>query len=121
MFIEINGAKGYGYDESLETSKAYSLSGLKDAVSKRDICGIIRNDTGKSYALTDENGKKYILGAENLYPISSNKLEDNRLHSSAEIVNQLVNYSLVLTKKDSNTNDVLSGAKYGLYNSAKSF
>ena len=119
VFIEINGAKGYGYDESLETSKAYSLSGLKDAVSKRDICGIIRNDTGKSYALTDENGKKYILGAENLYPISSNKLEDNRLHSSAEIVNQLVNYSLVLTKKDSNTNDVLSGAKYGLYNSAK--
>ena len=119
VFIEINGAKGYGYDESLETSKAYSLSGLKDAVSKRDICGIIRNDTGKSYALTDENGKKYILGAGNLYPISSNKLEDNRLHSSAEIVNQLVNYSLVLTKKDSNTNDVLSGAKYGLYNSAK--
>lgn len=119
VFIEINGAKGYGYDESLEASKAYNLSTIKDSTAKRNISGLIRNDTGKSYALTDENGKKYILGAENLYPISSNKLEDNRLHSSAEIVNQLVNYSLVLTKKDSNTNDVLSGAKYGLYNSAK--
>ena len=119
VFIEINGAKGYGYDESLEASKAYNLSTIKDSTAKRNISGLIRNDTGKSYALTDENGKKYILGAGNLYPISSNKLEDNRLHSSAEIVNQLVNYSLVLTKKDSNTNDVLSGAKYGLYNSAK--
>ena len=114
VFIEINGAKGYGYEESFETSKAYSLSGLKDAVLKKDISGLVRNDTGKSYALTDENGKKYILGAGNLYPISSNKP-----NGSGEIVNQLVNYSLVLTKKDSSTNDVLSGAKYGLYNSAK--
>lgn len=114
VFIEINGAKGYGYEESFETSKAYSLSGLKDAVSKKDISELVRNDTGKSYALTDENGKKYILGAGNLYPISSNKP-----NGSGEIVNQLVNYSLVLTKKDSSTNDVLSGAKYGLYNSAK--
>lgn len=114
VFIEINGAKGYGYDESLEASKAYSLSTLKDSINKRNICGLLRNDTGKSYALTDENGKKYILGAGNLYPISSNKP-----NGSGEIVNQLVNYSLVLTKKDSSTNDVLSGAKYGLYNSAK--
>ena len=114
VFIEINGAKGYGYDESLEASKAYSLSTLKDSINKRNICGLLRNDTGKSYALTDENGKKYILGAGNLYPISSNKP-----NGSGEIVNQHVNYSLVLTKKDSSTNDVLSGAKYGLYNSAK--
>lgn len=118
VFIEINGAKGYGYDESLEASKAYNLSTIKDSTAKRNISGLIRNDTGKSYALTDENGKKYILGAGNLYPISSNKLEDNRLHSSAEIVNQLVNYSLVLTKKN-DSGEVLSGARYGLYNSSK--
>ena len=118
VFIEINVAKGYGYDESLEASKAYNLSTIKDSTAKRNISGLIRNDTGKSYALTDENGKKYILGAGNLYPISSNKLEDNRLHSSAEIVNQLVNYSLVLTKKN-DSGEVLSGARYGLYNSSK--
>ena len=100
VFIEINGAKGYGYDESLEASKAYNLSTIKDSTAKRNISGLIRNDTGKSYALTDENGKKYILGAGNLYPISSNKLEDNRLHSSVEILKQLVKYILVLTKKN---------------------
>ena len=118
VFIEVNGAKGYGYEESLDISKAYSLNSLKDAVSKREICGIIRNDTGKSYTLTDENGKNYVIGAGRLYPISANKLESNRLHSDAEIVNQLVNYSLVLTKKN-DSGELLSGAKYGLYNSAK--
>lgn len=118
VFIEINGAKGYGYDESLETSKAYSLSGLKDAVLKKDISGLVRNNTGKSYTLTDESGKNYVIGAGRLYPISANKLESNRLRSDAEIVNQLVNYSLVLTKKN-DSGELLSGAKYGLYNSAK--
>ena len=118
VFIEINGAKGYGYEESFDISKAYSLNSLKDAVSKREICGIIRNDTGKSYTLTDESGKNYVIGAGRLYPISSNKLEDNKLHSNGEIVNQLVNYSLVLTKKN-DSGELLPGAKYGLYNSAK--
>lgn len=33
-------------------------------------------------------------------------------------MNQLVNYSLVLTKKN-DSGELLSGAKYGLYNSAK--
>lgn len=119
VFIEVNGAKGYGYEESLEVSDAYMLSTLKDSSTKRDICGIMRNDMGKSYTLADENGKNYVIVAGKFYPISSNKLEDNKLHSSGEIVNQLVNYSLVLIKKDGNTNEVLSGAKYGLYNSSK--
>lgn len=118
VFIEMNGAKGYGYDESLDISKAYDLSSLKDSSSKRDICGLLKNDTGKSYTLTDENGKNYIIGAGRYYPISANKLDDNKLHSSGEIVNQLVNYSLILTKKDSDTKEVLSDAKYGLYNSS---
>ena len=94
------------------------LSALKDVSSKRDICGLVRNNTGRSYTLTDESGKNYVIGAGRLYPISANKLESNRLHSDAEIVNQLVNYSLVLTKK-SDSGELLSGAKYGLYNSAK--
>lgn len=34
VFIEINGAKGYGYDESLEASKAYNLSTIKDSTAK---------------------------------------------------------------------------------------
>lgn len=118
VFIEVNGAKGYGYDEGLEVSDAYSLGGLKDAVAKREICGLLRNDMGKSYTLTYENGKNYVIGAGKLYPISSNKLDNNKLHSSGEIVNQLVNYSLVLTKKN-DSGEVLSGAKYGLYNSSK--
>lgn len=113
VFIEVNGAKGYGYEESFDAADAYMLSTLKDVSSKRDICGLVRNNTGKSYALTDENGKKYILGAGNLYPISSNKP-----NGSGEIVNQLVNYSLVLTKK-SDSGELLPGAKYGLYNSTK--
>lgn len=75
VFIEINGAKGYGYDESLETSKAYSLSGLKDAVSKRDICGIIRNDTGKSYALTDEMGRNIFSEQKIFIPFHQTNLK----------------------------------------------
>ena len=35
VFIEVNGSKGYGYDESLDTSKAYSLSSLGSASSRR--------------------------------------------------------------------------------------
>lgn len=65
------------------------LSTLKDSSTKRDICGIMRNDMGKSYTLADENGKNYVIVAGKFYPISSNKLEDNKLHSSGEIVNQL--------------------------------
>ena len=118
VFIEVNGAKGYGYEESLDAADAYMLSTLKDVSSRRDICGLVRNNTGKSYTLTDESGKNYVIGAGRLYPISANKLESNRLHSDAEIVNQLVNYSLVLTKK-SDSGELLPGAKYGLYNSAK--
>ena len=118
VFIEVNGAKGYGYEESLEASKAYNLSTLKDSTNQRNICGLLKNDTGRSYTLTDEKGKKYVMGEGKFYPISANKLESNRLHSDAEIVNQLVNYSLVLTKK-SDSGELLSGAKYGLYNSSK--
>lgn len=118
VFIEVNGAKGYGYEESFDAADAYMLSALKDVSSKRDICGLVRNNTGRSYTLTDESGKNYVIGAGRLYPISANKLESNRLHSDAEIVNQLVNYSLVLTKK-SDSGELLPGAKYGLYNSAK--
>ena len=118
VFIEVNGAKGYGYEESLDAADAYMLSTLKDVTSRRDICGLVRNNTGKSYTLTDESGKNYVIGAGRLYPISANKLESNRLHSEAEIVNQLVNYSLVLTKK-SDSGELLPGAKYGLYNSTK--
>ena len=118
VFIEVNGAKGYGYEESFDAADAYMLSTLKDMSSKRDICGLVRNNTGRSYTLTDESGKNFVIGAGRLYPISSNKLEDNKLHSNGEIVNQLVNYSLVLTKK-SDSGELLSGAKYGLYNSAK--
>ena len=118
VFIEVNGAKGYGYEESFDAADAYMLSALKDVSSRRDICGLVRNNTGKSYTLTDESGKNYVIGAGRLYPISANKLESNRLHSDAEIVNQLVNYSLVLTKKN-DSGELLSGAKYGLYNSAK--
>lgn len=118
VFIEVNGAKGYGYEESFDAADAYMLSTLKDVSSRRDICGLVRNNTGKSYTLTDESGKNYVIGAGRLYPISANKLESNRLHSDAEIVNQLVNYSLVLTKK-SDSGELLPGAKYGLYNSSK--
>ncbi len=118
VFIEVNGAKGYGYEERFDAADAYMLSTLKDVSSRRDICGLVRNNTGKSYTLTDESGKNYVIGAGRLYPISANKLESNRLHFDAEIVNQLVNYILVLTKKN-DSGELLSGAKYGLYNSAK--
>jgi hypothetical protein len=119
VFIEVNGASGYGYDDSLSTSKAYNLSEIKSSTSKRGIKGLLKNDTGKSYTVTDSNGKSYVISSGKYYPISGNKLEDNKLHSDGEIVNQLVNYSLILTKKDSTSGETLSGAKYGLYNSNK--
>ena len=118
VFIEVNGAKGYGYDEDIDTSKALSLSTLGSNTNKRNISGIIKNDTGKSYTVTDTSGSKYVISVGKYYPISGNKLESNKLHSDAEIVNELVNYELVLTKKD-DSNAVLSGATYGLYNGSK--
>jgi uncharacterized surface anchored protein len=118
VFIEVNGAKGYGYDEDIDTSKALKLSTLGSSSNKRNISGVVKNDTGKSYTVTDTSGSKYVITSGKYYPISGNKLESNKLHSEAEIVNELVNYELVLTKKDDN-NAVLSGAVYGLYNSNK--
>ena len=114
----MNGAKGYGYDDAIDTSKAVNLSTLGSASSKRNISGVMKNDMGKSYTVTDTSGNKYVITAGKYYPISGNKLESNKLHSDAEIVNELVNYELVLTKKDDN-NTVLPGATYGLYNSNK--
>ena len=118
VFIEVNGAKGYGYDDEIDESKALNLSTLGTNTSKRSIKGVMKNDTGKSYTLYDTSGNKYVITAGKYYPISGNKLESNKLHSDAEIVNELVNYELVLTKKDDN-NTVLPGATYGLYNSNK--
>lgn len=117
VFIEVNGASGYGYDENAGASN--NLSTLTDVSSRRNICGILLNDTGKSFTVTDYANKKYVIGAGKYYPVTANKLENNKLHSQGEITNKLVNYSLVLAKKDSTTNEVLAGATYGLYNSSK--
>ena len=117
FFIEVNGYKGYGYDENLDTSKAYNLSSLGTASNKRSIKGLVKNDTGKDISVTGGSAK-YVVGNGKYYPICANKLESNRLHSDAEIVNQLTSYELVLTKKD-DADTKLSGAKYGLYNSSK--
>ena len=117
VFIEVNGSKGYGYDESLDTSKAYSLSSLGSASSRRSISGLVKNDIGKDITITS-GSSKYVVANGKYYPISANKLESNRLHSDAEIINELTSYELVLTKKD-DANTVLPGAKYGLYNSSK--
>ena len=118
VFIEVNGAKGYGYDDAIDVSKAVNLSKLGTVTDKRNITGVMKNDTDKSYTVTDASGNKYVISAGKYYPISGNKLESNKLHSDAEIVNELVNYELVLTKKD-DSGTVLPGAVYGLYNSNK--
>lgn len=117
VFIEVNGSKGYGYDESLDTSKAYNLSSLGSNTNKRAISGLVKNDTGKDITITN-GSSKYVVANGKYYPISANKLESNRLHSDAEIVNELTSYELVLIKKD-DANTILAGAKYGLYNSSK--
>lgn len=118
VFIEVNGAKGYGYDDDIDVSKAVDLSTLGTVSDKRNISGVMKNDTNSSYTVTDTNGSKFVISSGKYYPISGNKLESNKLHSDAEIVNELVNYELVLTKKD-DKEIVLSGATYGLYNSSK--
>ncbi|MCR5141799.1 MAG: Cna B domain protein, partial [Ruminococcus sp.] len=118
VFIEVNGAKGYGYDDDIDVSKAVNLSTLGSVSDKRGISGVMKNDTASSYTVTDSKGGKYVISSGKYYPISGNKLESNKLHSDAEIVNELVNYELVLTKKD-DSDTVLSGATYGLYNSNK--
>ena len=120
MFIEVNGAANYGYDESIDMTKnVYTFDSLKTNSDKRNIRGLLLNDSGKSYTVTDENGKSYSVGSGKFYPISANKLESNRLHSEGNIVNQLVHYDLILTKKDGDSDEVLQGARYGLYDSNK--
>jgi len=118
VFIEVNGAKGYGYDDDIDISKAVNLSTLGSVSDKRGISGVMKNDTTSNYTVTDSKGSKYVISSGKYYPISGNKLESNKLHSDAEIVNELVNYELVLTKKD-DSDTVLLGATYGLYNSNK--
>ncbi|WP_294469496.1 SpaA isopeptide-forming pilin-related protein [uncultured Ruminococcus sp.] len=118
VFIEVNGAKGYGYDDDIDVSKAVNLSTLGSVSDKRNINGVMKNDTSSSYTVTDASGSKYVISEGKYYPISGNKLESNKLHSDAEIVNELVNYELVLTKKD-DSDTLLAGATYGLYNSNK--
>ena len=118
VFIEINGAKGYGYDDTVKESGAVMLSTIGSYKDKRNISGVMKNDTGKSYTITSSTGKEYVISSGKYYPISGNKLESNKLRSSAEIVNELVNYELILTKKD-DKNTILPGATYGLYNSSK--
>ena len=114
FFIEVNGAKGYGYDEHLNTSNALNLSSLS---AKKSISGIVKNDTGRSYTISDTNGNKYVISANGYYPFCGTSA-GGRNTSEAEIVNELVNYELVLNKKGS-ADEKLSGAKYGLYNSSK--
>ena len=114
FFIEVNGAKGYGYDEKLNTANAVNLSGLS---AKKNVSGIMKNDTGKSYTLSDVSGNKYVISADGYYPICGTSA-GGKNSSEAEIVNEIVNYDLVLTKKGS-AEEKLSGAKYGLYNSSK--
>lgn len=66
MFIEVNGAANYGYDESVDMSKnVYTFDSLKTNSDKRNISGLLLNDSGKSYTVTDESGKSYSVGSEN--------------------------------------------------------
>ena len=41
VFIEVNGAKGYGYDDDIDVSKAVNLSTLGSVSDKRGISGVI--------------------------------------------------------------------------------
>ena len=117
FFIEVNGTKGYGYSSSLDTSKAVSLKTIGSVSDKRNLYGLVKNDTGSSITVSDDAGK-YVIANGRYYPISSNKLEGNKLHSDANIVNQLTTYGLRLVKKNGN-GEVIPGAKYGLYNANK--
>lgn len=118
FFIEVNGTKGYGYSSSLDTSKAVSLKTIGSVSDKRNLYGLVKNDTGSSITVSDDAGK-YVIANGRYYPISSNKLEGNKLHSDANIVNQLTTYGLRLVKKNGK-GEVIPGAKYGLYNANKS-
>ena len=84
VFIEVNGAKGYGYDEKLKTSDAVSLSSL----GKNSVSGLVKNDTGKSFTLTDTNGTKYVIAADGYYPVCSTR-SGGKNRSEAEIVTSL--------------------------------
>ncbi len=117
FFIEVNGTKGYGYSSSLDTSKAVSLMAIGSVSDKRNLYGLVKNDTGSSITVSDDAGK-YVIANGRYYPISSNKLEGNKLHSGANIVNQLTTYGLRLVKKNGK-GEVIQGAKYGLYNASK--
>lgn len=119
LFIEVNGAKGYGYDSSINTNSAYNLSDISQVSNQRNVSGIMKNDTDKSYTVTDTSSNKYTLAMGRYYPVASSKPQETKLSSGTDMTNELVNYNLVLVKKYSDTKKAISNAKYGLYNSSK--
>ncbi|MBP3798080.1 MAG: Cys-Gln thioester bond-forming surface protein, partial [Ruminococcus sp.] len=117
FFIEVNGAKGYGYSQSLDTANAVSLKVLGSVTNKRSVTGLVKNDTGKNITVYDVS-RKYVIAANRYYPISSASLGGNKMHEDATIINQLTTYGLRLVKKNGK-GEVIQGAKYGLYNASK--
>ena len=112
LFIEVGHAENYGYD-NLDKNEAKDISFFDRCTSSEfeNFNGLVKYPAGTKVG-------SYELNAESCYPAAAaatDKSAGQNKYADTEIVNRYYHASLVVTKRDSDTEEPVSGAVYGLY------
>ncbi|MCB6617323.1 prealbumin-like fold domain-containing protein, partial [Ruminococcus sp. 210702-SL.1.03] len=112
LFIEVGHAENYGYDD-LDKNEAKDISFFDRCTSSEfeNFNGLVKYPSGTKVG-------SYDLNADSCYPAAAattDKAAGQNKYAAAEIVNRYYHASLVVTKRDSDTEEPVSGAVYGLY------
>lgn len=116
IFIEVGHAENFGHDETLGAENTVDFSYF-DSISKEDFSsfsGLIQFPEGT--VVNKGMTREYVLDPNSYYPAAVAATEDGEIrYASTDIYNQYYHVSLVLHKQDSDTEQPVSGAVYGLY------
>ncbi len=112
LFIEVGHAENYGYD-NLDKNEAKDISFFDRCTSSEfeNFNGLVKYPAGTKVG-------SYELNGESCYPAAAaatDKSAGQNKYADTEIVNRYYHASLVVTKRDSDTEEPVSGAVYGLY------
>ena len=112
LFIEVGHAENYGYDD-LDKNEAKDISFFDRCTSSEfeNFNGLVKYPAGTKVG-------SYELNADSCYPAAAaatDKSAGQNKYADTEIVNRYYHASLVVTKRDSDTEEPVSGAVYGLY------
>ena len=112
LFVEVGHAENYGYD-NLDKNEAKDISFFDRCTSSEfeNFSGLVKYPAGTKVG-------SYELNADSCYPAAAaatDKSAGQNKYADTEIVNRYYHASLVVTKRDSDTEEPVSGAVYGLY------